>query len=45
MKLTHPQRQLFRMLANARHPSGRQGHLGPLLLTAKDRKVHSGSRE
>jgi hypothetical protein len=39
MKLTHPQRQLFRMLANARRPSGRQGHPGPLLLTTNDRRV------
>ena len=39
MKSTHSQRQIFRMLADARRPSGRQGHLGPLLLTAKDRKV------
>ena len=39
MKSTHSHRQIFRMLADARRPSGRQGHLGPLLLTAKDRKV------
>ena len=39
MKLTHPQRQIFRMLGNARRPSGRQGVAGPLLLGNKDRKL------
>ena len=39
MRLTHPQRQLFRMLANARRPRGRQGVAGPLLLGNKDRKL------
>lgn len=38
MRLTHPQRQLFRMLANARRPSGRQGVARPLLGN-KDRKL------
>ncbi|SRR5579871_704156 len=37
MKLTHRQRQLFRMLANARRPSGRQGEPGPALLRELDR--------
>jgi hypothetical protein len=39
MRLTHPQRQAFRMLANARRPSGRQGEMGPLLLSDRARKV------
>ena len=39
MKLTHSQRQLFRMLANARRPSGRQGVTGPLLLGNEDREL------
>jgi hypothetical protein len=39
MKLTHSQRQLFRMLANARRPSGRQGVAGPLLLGNEDREL------
>ena len=39
MKLTHQQRQSFRMLANARRPSGRQGEMGPLLLSDRARKV------
>jgi hypothetical protein len=39
MKLTHEQRQVFRMLANARRPSGRQGEAGPLLLSDRARKL------
>ena len=39
MKLTHSQRQLFRMLANARRPSGRQGVTGSLLLGNEDREL------
>jgi hypothetical protein len=39
MKLTHSQRQLFGMLANARRPSGRQGVTGPLLLGNEDREL------
>jgi hypothetical protein len=39
MRLTHEQRQVFRMLANARRPSGRSGTLGPLLLSERRRKL------
>lgn len=39
MRLTHSQRQLFRMLANARGPSGRQGKNGPPLLNDFDRML------
>jgi hypothetical protein len=39
MRLTHWQRRIFRMLANARRSSGRQGMPGPLLLSKVDRKL------
>jgi hypothetical protein len=40
MRLTHEQRQVFRMLANARRPSGRQGEdgTGPLTWRAKEHR-------
>jgi hypothetical protein len=41
MRLTHQQRQVFRMLANARRPSGRQGEAGPPLLSDRARKLAS----
>lgn len=37
--MTHEQRQVFRMLANARRPSGRQGEMGPVLLSERARKL------
>jgi hypothetical protein len=39
MRLTHEERQVFRMLANARRPSGRQGEMGPVLLSDRARKL------
>jgi len=39
MRLTHEERQVFRMLANARRPSGRQGEMGPVLLNGRARKL------
>ena len=39
MRLTHEERQVFRMLANARRPSGRQGEMGPVLLSERARKI------
>jgi hypothetical protein len=39
MRLTHEERQVFRMLANARRPSGRQGEMGLLLLSDRARKL------
>jgi hypothetical protein len=37
MRLTHEERQVFRMLANARRPSGRQGETS--LLSERARKL------
>jgi hypothetical protein len=37
--MTHEERQVFRMLANARPPSGRQGEMGPVLLSERARKL------
>jgi hypothetical protein len=39
MRPTHEERQVFRMLANARRPSGRQGEIGPVLLSERARKL------
>lgn len=39
LRLTHSQRQFFRMLGNAQRPSGLQGNPGPPLLSGDDRKL------
>jgi hypothetical protein len=44
MRLTHEERQVFRMLASARRPSGRQGEMGPLLLSDRARKPRYPTR-